>query len=79
MERNDLSLILGRRIKAIRMQMGLSQDEFAGLVGADRTYVCKIENGRRNLTIKKLCSICEKCGFTLQDFFNDSSFSQYFS
>jgi len=76
MKNERLSKAIGYCIKSMRTKLGLSQDEFGSMVNADRTYICKIENGNKNLTIWKLCEICEKSGVTLRDFFNDEKFGQ---
>jgi len=70
----NLSQAIGSRLRKLRLKTQLSQEEFGDMVDADRTYISKIENGTKNLTICKLCSICEKMGITLHDFFNDKSF-----
>ncbi|MYL71729.1 helix-turn-helix domain-containing protein [Halobacillus litoralis] len=38
---------VGRKIKQLREEKGISQEEFAYLVGIDRTYISFIERGRR--------------------------------
>ena len=73
-EKKKLSKALGYRIRGIRVQKGLSQEKFSETVNADRTYVCKIENGKSNLTVWKLCEICELLGLTLKEFFNNDEF-----
>ena len=78
MEYDKLSVAIGNRIRSLRNKMGLSQEDFSGIVDSDRTYICKIENGTKNITIKKICIICESCGLSLKDFFDDESFSQIF-
>ena len=70
----NLSQSIGERIKKLRLEKGLSQDDFGYFVDTDRTYINKIENGTCNLTICKLYSICEKIDITLYDFFNDELF-----
>ena len=73
--RNEILLeAIGKCIKEIRNSRGLSQEEFGELVDADRTYINKIENGYSNLTICKLCEICEKSDINLKDFFNSDVF-----
>ena len=69
-----LSQAIGKRLRKLRLEKRMSQDDFGALVNTDRTYINKIENGTCNLTICKLCSICEKIDITLYDFFNDDSF-----
>lgn len=69
---------IGKSIKRIRNSRGLSQEEFGELVNADRTYINKIENGYSNLTICKLCEICEKSNTSLKDFFSEVKFENMF-
>lgn len=75
----SLSRMIGNKIRDVRVKKGLSQEEFAAIVNSDRTYICKIENGQRNLTVWKLCEICEKSGITLKEFFNNTEFSERYS
>ena len=46
----------GQRVRAFRLQRGLSQEAFAHKAGLDRTYVFSIEKGKRNVSI----SVVEK-------------------
>ncbi|MCL2080848.1 MAG: helix-turn-helix domain-containing protein [Oscillospiraceae bacterium] len=74
-----LSQAVGGRIRTLRLEKKMSQDEFGALVNTDRTYINKIENGACNLTVCKLCSICEKIDITLHDFFNAEAFNEFFT
>jgi len=47
-------MAFGRRLRALRQERGLSQEQLAHLAGLDRTYVSSCEAGRRNATIKTL-------------------------
>lgn len=42
---------LGKRIKELRAQTGLSQEKFALKIGMDRTYFASVEAGKRNISI----------------------------
>jgi transcriptional regulator with XRE-family HTH domain len=43
-----------RRLRRIRLERGLSQEQLASLAGLDRTYVSSCEAGRRNATIRTI-------------------------
>ena len=43
-----------RRLRRIRLERGLSQEQLAALAGLDRTYVSSCETGRRNATIRTI-------------------------
>ena len=49
--------ILGTRIKRMRQERGLSQEELAFEAGLDRSYVGGIERGERNITFRSLALI----------------------
>ena len=50
----DLQKAVGRALRRYRMERGLSQEEFAELVGVHRTYMGGLERGERNLTLRSL-------------------------
>lgn len=79
MSNKDLAKAIGERLREIRAEKEMSQDDFGGLVGSDRTYICKIESGTKNLTLWKLCQICESSGISLQQFFSETTFAKFFN
>jgi len=56
----DLQRIVGRSLRTYRVDRGLSQEDFAEMLGMHRTYLGAIERGERNLTLKSLERIAEK-------------------
>jgi transcriptional regulator with XRE-family HTH domain len=60
----DLQLIFGRNLRAHRKGCGLSQEEFADVLGIHRTYMGGIERGERNLTLKSVERIARKIKVT---------------
>lgn len=58
----DLQKVVGRNLRAYRMEKGLSQEDFAEVVGVHRTYMGALERGERNLTLQSLESIAEVIG-----------------
>ncbi|AJA09883.1 hypothetical protein SKP52_15005 [Sphingopyxis fribergensis] len=55
--------ILGKRIRARRSELGMSQERLAHEAGLDRSYVGRIERGEHNLTFIALVRLCRalKC------------------
>lgn len=51
---NSLLLWLGKKIKQLRHNKGVSQEELADIVGVHRTYIGMIERGEKNITILTL-------------------------
>lgn len=46
----DIRKRLGRNVRRLRLEKGLSQEEYAFEAGIHRTYVSDIERGARNPT-----------------------------
>lgn len=49
---------IGRVIRALRMERGLSQEALAYEAGVDRSYMGGIERGEHNVTVINLLRIC---------------------
>jgi transcriptional regulator with XRE-family HTH domain len=54
--------ILGKRIRAKRRALGMSQEGLAHEAGLDRSYVGRIERGEHNLTFVSLVKIARAMG-----------------
>ena len=63
--------IVGRRIRDLRSEMGLSQEKLALKADLDRTYLAGVENGKRNLSIKSLEKIINALEVSFQEFFKE--------
>lgn len=48
---------VGRQIRKLREEHGLSQEEFAAKAGLDRAYYGAVERGKRNLSARNLIKI----------------------
>lgn len=49
----------GRRLRRLRQERGLSQEQLAHIAQLDRTYVSSCEAGRRNATIKTITRLAK--------------------
>lgn len=58
----DLQRAVGRNLRAVRDDRGLSQEAFANVLGVHRTYMGGLERGERNLTLRALERIAEVLG-----------------
>ena len=56
---NRRILRLGKKIRATRREIGLSQEALAYESGLDRGYVGRIERGETNITVVKLLQISD--------------------
>lgn len=60
---------LGKRIRELRQETGLSQEKFALKIGMDRTYFASVEAGKRNIAIVNIKKIADGLGVTLSELF----------
>ncbi len=67
----DIVVTLGKRIRALRMRTGLSQEKFAARAGLDRTYYAGIERGERNPSVKQLAKIAHALAVPIAVLFTD--------
>lgn len=58
--RNESLVSLGRRIKSIRKDMGINQEEMAETLGISSGYMSEIERGNANPTADLLFKLGEK-------------------
>jgi transcriptional regulator with XRE-family HTH domain len=50
----DVRHLVGRNVRRIRLEKGLTQEAFADLTGFSQQYLSDLERGRRNPTIVTL-------------------------
>lgn len=62
--------LVGKRIRQLRKNMGLSQETLGYECELDRTYIASVENGKRNISIKNLEKIANALNVSLSVFFD---------
>ena len=70
----DIKHLVGQRVKALRLGVGLSQEALGNKAEVDRTYVTDVENGRRNISVELLEKLIKALGVSFSEFFNTNEF-----
>ena len=68
---SERAVIVGKRVKALRMQKGISQMELAHGVGISQAHMSNIENGHSNITLENLFALHDILGVSMASFFVD--------
>lgn len=74
MENNEYTEILiqfGNKLRTLRKEKGLSQEQLAQRAGLDRTYISSIERGRRNVALINCFRLAQALSISIYDFFKD--------
>jgi len=72
----SINIRIGDRIRELRKVKGLSQEALANLAEVDRTYMTKVETGKKNVTVKILEKIIIALETDFGDFFNNNNFKK---
>ncbi len=65
----DIKILVGKRIRQLRNNLGLSQEELADIANLDRTYITSVECGKRNISIVNIDKIAKALKVELNEFF----------
>ena len=60
----DIQKKFGDKLRKLRKQKGLSQEDLAFKSGLHRTYISDIERGSRNLSLKNIEKIAKALGMS---------------
>ena len=63
--------VLGRKVKFLRMEKGISQTDMAEAIGLSQTNLSNMESGRTAITTQNLFKMREVLGCKMKDFFSD--------
>jgi transcriptional regulator with XRE-family HTH domain len=73
MTKRSIQQEFGDRIRELRQQKGLSQEELAFRAGIHRTYIGGIERGERNPGLKNIERLSRALGISLAELFRWTS------
>lgn len=73
---DDVKTIFGRRVRALRKRVGLSQEQLALKCGLDRTYIGGVERGERNISIVNIEKIARAMDRSPRDLFEEETDSR---
>lgn len=61
---------VGKRIKELRNNLGISQEELGFRASVHRTYIASLEVGKRNISVATLEKIVNALEISFSEFFN---------
>lgn len=73
----DVRIRLGKRIKQLRTDKGMSQKDLAYEADLDRSYIASVENGQRNVSIVNIEKIAMALGVSLRKMFQSGEFDEH--
>jgi CheY-like chemotaxis protein len=68
----DIQSRFGMAVRALRKQLGLSQEELAERAGLHRTYVADVERGARNLSLASIEKLARALDISIQALFSQA-------
>lgn len=68
---NRLLISFGHTLRRIRLEQGISQEQFADLSDLHRTYISDIELGKRNVSLENIGKIAEALKMKISELFQE--------
>ena len=68
--KNQTVINFGNKIRAIRTELGLSQEQLADRAGLHRTYIGMVERGEKNVTLVNINKLADALGVSISELFN---------
>lgn len=67
----DITEKFGNRVKEIRQELGISQEELSFRANLHRTYISSIELGKRNVSLVNIEKLAKALECEIVDFFTN--------
>lgn len=68
--KSEVLVKFGDRVREVRMQKGLSQEQLAHLADVHRTYIGMIERAEKNITLINIEKIANALQINIKDLLN---------
>lgn len=66
---NEILIVFGKRVKELRTEMKLTQDQFAKKTSLHKNYIGMIERGERNPSLINIQAIAKGLEITISELF----------
>jgi transcriptional regulator with XRE-family HTH domain len=76
MTEKSLSSEVGERLRGLRKERGITQEELAHLSSLHPTYIGKLERGEKNATIETIERVANALGISLEKLFSSKEPTQ---
>ncbi len=70
MSKEEQLRAFGRRLRALRLRKGFSQEKLAEIASLHRNYIGMIERGERNVTLLNIKKLARALQINLSEFFD---------
>jgi len=68
----ELQVTVGRRVRRLRQERGISQEALARDVDMHRTYLGGVERGERNLTLRSVERLADRLGVPVRELIGEA-------
>lgn len=68
--KKEVLIKFGKKVRTIRIKLGLSQEKLASRAGVHRTYIGMIERAEKNITLENIQKVCRALNIKMGDFFS---------
>ena len=69
-DESRLVTLFGQRVKELRNNIGISQEQLGSLSGLHRTYIGQIERAEKNISLKNIEKIALSLDIDVKDLFD---------
>lgn len=69
--KKELLIKFGEKVRAVRLEQGLSQEDLADKAGVHRTYIGMIERAEKNITLENIKKIAVALDIKIEDLTRD--------